>query len=544
MWFGDLVTMRWWNGIWLNEAFATFMSYLCVDAMEPTWQVFDSVLTSRVRAFEVDSLTTTRPIEFPVGSPDEANGMFDILTYTKGGAVLRMIEQWLGPDDVPRRDPALPRDARLRQHRDARPVGRLAAASGQPVRRIMEPWVFQPGYPSVSAERDGDRIRLTQHRFAPSLPDDTSTWPIPLIVRQVSPDGRGRRARRGRGGRPRAAARPIPMRSSSSNAGSTAFVRTFYDDDLRARLVARAQTDSRPAERLSLVDDAWATVVAGRRRPSPPSSTWRPGSATRRHRPSGRPCSPAWTGRSVRGGRGPRAVPRGRPVTRAARRCVRLGWDVREIDTPDDLELRGDLIRAMGILGDDRETQAIAREDEAQVRAGHPVDPAVASAAIDVVAFIGDARDYDVFVAADAGGDDAAGPGPVSIRAADVPRSGADAANLRTRRVRRDPRPGRPVHPPGGADEPRPRRRRVAIRARPLGVPDVALRRPEHHRHRPGCPVAERPGRRGRCPGLLRRRTTSRRTTSRCCRRWSGNGCTRTCGRASAGTWQRGSAGT
>jgi len=98
MWFGDLVTMRWWNWIWLNEAFATFMSYLCVDAMEPSWKVFDAFQAIRMTAFEVDALTTTRPIEFPVESPDDASGMFDTLTYTKGGAVLRMIEQWLGAD--------------------------------------------------------------------------------------------------------------------------------------------------------------------------------------------------------------------------------------------------------------------------------------------------------------------------------------------------------------------------------------------------------------------------------------------------------------
>ena len=76
----------------------------------------------------------------------------------------------------------------------------------------------------------------------------------------------------------------------------------------------------------------------------------------------------------------------------------RLGWDALETDSRDDRELRGDLIRAMGILGDDRETQALAREDEASIRTGHPVDPAVASAAIDVVAFIGDERDYDDFL--------------------------------------------------------------------------------------------------------------------------------------------------
>src|SRR3712207_4591585 len=98
MWFGDLVTMRWWNGIWLNEAFATFMSYLTVDAYRPDWKVWDTFARTRANALDIDSLSTTRAIEFPVRSPDDASGMFDTLTYTKGGAVLRMLEQWLGPE--------------------------------------------------------------------------------------------------------------------------------------------------------------------------------------------------------------------------------------------------------------------------------------------------------------------------------------------------------------------------------------------------------------------------------------------------------------
>ena len=180
MWFGDLVTMRWWNGIWLNEAFATFMSYLCVDAMEPSWRVFDSFHAIRMTAFEVDALVTTRPIEFPVESPDEASGMFDTLTYTKGGAVLRMIEQWLGPERF--------RDG-IRRYLAAHAYGNtethhlwdaLEAESGQPVRRIMDAWIFQPGYPAIEVRRDGDVVRLTQRRFAPSLPDDATTWPVPV----------------------------------------------------------------------------------------------------------------------------------------------------------------------------------------------------------------------------------------------------------------------------------------------------------------------------------------------------------------------------
>ena len=396
MWFGDLVTMRWWNGIWLNEAFATFMSYLCIDSMEPTWNVFDTVLTDRVRAFEVDSLATTRPIEFPVESPDDASGMFDILTYTKGGAVLRMIEQWLGPDtfrDGIRRYLATHAHANTETHDlwDA-----LAAVSGHPIRQIMEPWIFQAGYPAISVSLDGDTIRLTQRRFAPSLPDDTSTWPVPLIVRQASPDGEVvQRVLVGADGLDLPLAHPDAL--VMANAGSTAFVRTFYDDELRARLTRHVQRDLSAGERLSLVDDAWAIVVAGEASVSSfldlaagfseeaSPSVWRTLLGGLR-----------WIDRFLEGE--PRERFREDVRALVAPTLRRLGWDARDEDTYDDKELRGDLIRAMGILGDDPETQALAREDEASVRSGHAVEPAVASAAIDVVAFVGDERDYEIFL--------------------------------------------------------------------------------------------------------------------------------------------------
>ena len=105
MWFGDLVTMEWWEGIWLNEAFATFMEMLCTDHFRPEWKKWVGFNPARDMAFMVDGQHSTRPIEFEVVSPSECRAMFDILTYVKGCAVLRMLEQYLGRRHVPRRDP-------------------------------------------------------------------------------------------------------------------------------------------------------------------------------------------------------------------------------------------------------------------------------------------------------------------------------------------------------------------------------------------------------------------------------------------------------
>ena len=85
MWFGDLVTMRWWNGIWLNEAFATFMEIAACDAFRPDWERWTTFGLERSAAFDVDALESTRSIEFEVHSPADADGMFDVLTYQKGG---------------------------------------------------------------------------------------------------------------------------------------------------------------------------------------------------------------------------------------------------------------------------------------------------------------------------------------------------------------------------------------------------------------------------------------------------------------------------
>jgi puromycin-sensitive aminopeptidase len=395
MWFGDLVTMRWWNGIWLNEAFATFMSHLCVDAMEPAWRVFDTFQDTRMVAFEVDCLASTRPIEFPVESPDDVSGMFDTLTYTKGGAVLRMIEQWLGPErfrDGIRRYLATHAYGNTETHDlwDA-----LEAASGQPVRRIMDAWIFTPGYPAISVRRDGDLLRLTQHRFAPSLPDDSTTWLVPLIVRQVLPDGElVEHVLVEASGLELPLAHPDAL--VVANAGSAAFVRTFYDDELRARLVERAALDLTPGERQSLVDDAWAAVVAG---DAPVSSFLDLALGF------GGETAPAvwhtiitglsWCDRFLELEPRERFRAAVRELVRPA--LKRLGWLPRDVDTDLDRELRGDLIRTLGVLGDDPETQAMAREAEARSRAGTTVEPAVAAATVDVVAFVGGPEDYDAF---------------------------------------------------------------------------------------------------------------------------------------------------
>jgi puromycin-sensitive aminopeptidase len=123
MWFGDLVTMKWWNGIWLNEAFATFMELKCVDAFRPDWKRWLTFAHFRASSMDVDGLSATRPVEFPVASPEEANAMFDTLTYGKGLGGVAHARAVSRRGRISQRHSALSENPQLLEHRNRRSVG-------------------------------------------------------------------------------------------------------------------------------------------------------------------------------------------------------------------------------------------------------------------------------------------------------------------------------------------------------------------------------------------------------------------------------------
>jgi puromycin-sensitive aminopeptidase len=389
MWFGDLVTMRWWNGIWLNEAFATFMSMLAVDDLRPDWEIWNTFTRDRTNAFEIDALETTRPIEYEVRSPDDASGMFDTLTYVKGGAVLRMLEQWLGAERF--------RDG-IRRYLGKHAYGNtethdlwdaLEEETGDPVRRIMDAWIFQPGYPAISVTLDGDRVRFTQRRFIPSRDDDATTWPVPLTIRQVS--GAEERVDRilieADGAELELLA---PDAVVVANAGSASFVRVWYDDELRSRVVARAMDVLSPIERYSLVDDAWAAVVAGKAsagsfldlvqgfEDETDLRVWQAilGGL-------------GWLDRFVDGEPRERLRAFVRDLVRPA--LARLGWDASKDESDLTRALRGQLVQSLAVLGADPETLAQCRELELEAEG----DPQLLQAAVEAIAAVGTAADLD-----------------------------------------------------------------------------------------------------------------------------------------------------
>jgi puromycin-sensitive aminopeptidase len=257
MWFGDLVTMEWWNGIWLNEAFATFMEIAACDAYAPDWHRWTTFGLERSAAFETDSLSSTRPVEYQVRSPADCEGMFDVLTYQKGGALLRMLEQYLGAERF--REGV---SHYLRTHAYGNTdTGDLWDAiehtSGEPVRRIMDSWIWQPGYPLVSARVEGDELVLDQRRFTFDVEAAShSLWAIPISVRQG--DATSRVLLDGDQGR-----LPLGEGAVVVNAGGHGFYRVAYGDELRRRITNSGFAGMSTLERYNVVDDAWNGVTAG-----------------------------------------------------------------------------------------------------------------------------------------------------------------------------------------------------------------------------------------------------------------------------------------
>jgi len=256
MWFGDLVTMGWWEGIWLNEAFATFMESLCTDHFRPEWKKWVTFNPSRDMAFTVDGQHSTRPIEYEVISPNDCRGMFDILTYVKGCSVLRMLEQYLG-ETVFRNGIRL----YLKRHAYANTVttdlwSALEAASGQPVGEIMDTWILQGGYPLVSVE--GGTIRQEPFAYSAANGDSNigSNWKVPVLTRPLG------------GGETSSvllSSDTVTLANAGTtlvNAGGSGFYRTAYDHATLSAIAADLDALDE-LERAVLFSDTWAAILVG-----------------------------------------------------------------------------------------------------------------------------------------------------------------------------------------------------------------------------------------------------------------------------------------
>ncbi len=388
MWFGNLVTMKWWNGIWLKEAFATFCEMLAVDAYRPDWKRWLAFGLSRAAAFDVDALAATRPIEYPVVSPADAEGMYDLLTYEKGAATVRMLEQFLGPDEF--------RDGvrhYLQRHSYANTETHdlwdaLAESTGEPARDVMDSWIFQGGHPVVSAAaKDDGTISLSQERFRYDGESDDARWQVPVVAAVGTDTGECTERL--------VLEDPLALDADNPNwvmVNPTAdgFYRVAYEGGLLDRLL-EGGPDLDPLQRYVLVDDQWALTVADRLNVADYLAFAERLAATEDD-------LAVWRRLAGTLGTLDHMVPEvGRSGLQARVRDMvgpawdQVGWEPAPGEDDRIGELRGVLARTRAVGGNDAEAIAGCRE----LMAAGGVDPALAAAAIAVVAVTGDEADYE-----------------------------------------------------------------------------------------------------------------------------------------------------
>ena len=276
MWFGDLVTMAWWDDLWLNESFASWMGDKAVDVLHPEWEMWTQFLThDTTNALSLDGLANSHPIEQEVNNPAEIGQLFDAISYSKGASILRMLEQYLSPDAF--RD-GLRIYLNRHKYNNARTRdlwNALGEASGQPVAEIMDTWTTQTGYPvldvTVDRDDDGMEVGLTQRRFMYEDVLGTSEsrddrWKVPVGARTASDADPVRTLMETESTTVRL--KPASYGTNDEwikvNPLHTAFYRVRYPTDELQKLVAPIRSKTLPAaDRLGVQNDTYALVKAG-----------------------------------------------------------------------------------------------------------------------------------------------------------------------------------------------------------------------------------------------------------------------------------------
>jgi aminopeptidase N len=257
-WFGDLVTMQWWNNIWLNEGFATWMETKPVAAMHPEWNIDQQEAAQLDGTLDLDAQPTTRAIRAKADTREEIEQMFDGISYGKAGAVLNMVENYVGKETFRK---GVHNYLAAHEYGNATAEdfwGAQTATSHKPVDKIMESLVAQPGEPIVTFGEPADsKAEVSQRRFflSPSIkPDAAQRWTVPVCFKSATGQDCDLLT-------PESTSLKVPASSLFfANAGGRGYYRSAYPADRYAELVKQVETGLKPTERISLIGDEWAQV--------------------------------------------------------------------------------------------------------------------------------------------------------------------------------------------------------------------------------------------------------------------------------------------
>lgn len=262
-WFGNLVTMEWWTHLWLNEGFASYISYLAVDHLFPEWDMWTQFVVQDLNpALELDALKNTHPIEVEVGHPNEISQIFDQISYDKGASIIRMLAAYLGEDNFRK---GLTHYLKKHSYSNAKTEDLWAAfekVSGKPVKKMMHHWTKKPGYPLVKVIEGTKSLKLEQARFFSSplskkLKHDQTQWMIPLsysdgkVKKQILFQKKTTEIKK-------------LSHTTKFNTGETAVVRLDYPAQMLSSLGLLAKSKKiNTLDRLGLIRDAFAMAESG-----------------------------------------------------------------------------------------------------------------------------------------------------------------------------------------------------------------------------------------------------------------------------------------
>jgi aminopeptidase N len=360
-WFGDLVTMAWWDDLWLNEGLANWLQFKAVEHFHPDWKSWPNTIGEKQRAMRLDALKTAHPIQQPVADPSEAIIAFDAITYSKTQAVIRMIEQFVGEDTFQRGirryiDEHVFDVATTRDFWHA-----MQSVSDKPVGSIADDFIRQSGVPLIISKstcmQNHQRLALSQQRFTIHDRDAYSErWRVPIVL--ASKKAKPQEVLLPIDGTTEVIVGPcdVPVKL---NFGDTGYYLVQYDAGTQ-RALTRSIMDFAPVDRANELADTWALVEAGR---TPPSKFVELVEALRN---DSNPVvwdeiiSALTRIDDLERDRPGRAMFRTYARSRLHAELERLGWDSAPNETNDNQLLRQDLIRALGDLGD-KEVLAEAR---------------------------------------------------------------------------------------------------------------------------------------------------------------------------------------
>ena len=407
-WFGNLVTMGWWDNLWLNEGFASWMQVKAAERFYPQWRSWLNSNGQKQFAMNLDARRTSRPIQQPVANETEAMAAFDGITYSKGQAVIRMLESYLG-EGVFR--------AGIRKYMADHAYGNtttadlwraLEAASGKPVATIAAAFTEQAGLPLIVAEvtcsGDEQRILLRQERFTvgaggPAAPPPAPTgagtgWQVPVAIgplRALRPSATVLLQDRGEIAAGRCG-EPVKL-----NLGDLGYYRVEYDAASRAAL-AKSFALMAPADRVNLLADSWALVEAGRAEPQSYLELV--------EEIGGDDNRAVWEQvirtltRLDRLARDHAERPALQAYARAKLRPIfdRLGWDANGRGGDDGALLRARLIAVLGELGDEQILAEAKRRFASFLQNPATLRPALRDAVTHVVGISADRKSYDTLL--------------------------------------------------------------------------------------------------------------------------------------------------